>query len=148
MSEEKKEPAETPALPPKETATPPVAPPVDGPKKILQELEKSAAAEAPTSTLPPTPSAELKPEEKPVPPATPEIPAKSTEEPAPIAAALPTEASPISTQEIKSPDPAAPLETLVTAVFEEKPPLITDAMRRLDDLLARFRQSSDPTPPA
>ena len=112
MSEENKEPAkETPppasaevtpapaalAVPAAEVppvpATPAQQAPVEGPRKILQELEKAAAALEPIAVAPAEPT-----------PAEPE--------PAPA-----QEASPQSSGM----------------------PLITDNMRRLDDLLARFR---------
>lgn len=119
MSEEAKDkPAEIPAPGPQ----PPAAPVSEGPKKILEALEKDASAAA----APKDQSAA----QGPAPAAQPAVPDTPGAEPA------------IPAQDAQAPESSSPSLEAPAAAPMNDGPLITDAMRRLDELLARFKGPS------
>lgn len=123
MSEEAKDKAPE-NIPPAETAASnPEAPAVDGAKKILQELDRAASGAAPVPAPPAASAPEASPPES--------IPAAQEIPPADLASA-----------DVAAPPAEPPISAAEPASSEQKEsPLITDAMRRLDELLSRFRQN-------
>ncbi len=141
MSEENKEPVKenpppaNPAAPASQeapaSAIPPVAAapspqtPVEGPRRILQELEKATSAQSTPPTAEPAASTPESVENLPAS----ESPKESDAAPA---ASAPTE--PQTTEPAMEVTPAPETQAPAAGM-----PLITDAMRRLDELLSRFR---------